>query len=416
MSELYKNYVQKDPKTGLEYFQIKSTGKRRGSFVPFSGWRKARNKAEFVGQRAHEFDEIVNFSCSEVGQLATRVSRKPIDGILYHIFGFASYVPIRQCRDCQVSNGKGCKHNLLVSALAHEREELLGDTPGEPFTFFLRRDFEIVRVENYAKYPTIETDFFPDQFDRGVQGEFAILTPREEIKFGKPRIFPSVLLDPGWADKTREELFKERGEVESEEEERGEVDTLGEDPERTLTGPILREVVPRGEDPEVPPSPGSEDDELTAINNTCSAVGPRTRSVARRTNEGQDLNKYTISAMVDEIQQNARDEGQNTMERVWSQALPPEGLENRQFEPSVLDDRGWKDLQRGQRDRWEAQPGRQGLLSGPHTEIHIQDNEMDRLKGQERELSDQYQRLMDRSLGPGAPGNSSAPRREGPSR
>ena len=164
MGENLKKFLAQDK--GVNYFQIKDSHYRRGCYIPHHGWKSHEPSSTFIDINNKQilFNEKLNFSCSEIGQLASKVFRKPKNNIYYFVFGYASYVLIkRPCTDCKEGHKK-CACELILKALQGERTQIKKklNNKNDFFEFNLARDFDVKRVSKYGRFPNIDNDKFTE--------------------------------------------------------------------------------------------------------------------------------------------------------------------------------------------------------------------------------------------------------------
>ena len=95
---------------GQTWAKVKPTTGRNGSWIPVNGYRTFNKKDRVIPQDVHtlkgeEFDELSNFSNSDVGELASTIAKDKS----YYIYGFRGYVKVtRPCLFCEKANNKNC--------------------------------------------------------------------------------------------------------------------------------------------------------------------------------------------------------------------------------------------------------------------------------------------------------------------
>ena len=135
------------------YFQIRNSLNRLGAIVPVDCWRRLPRGSVFVDPEDEEFDEVANFSCSRVGELASCLSHDKGEckdevfskHLVGHIYGITRYLPIyRPCAEC-LDQGLGllqCTHEPVIATLLEEYGELMKKERVE-YDFTLSRQFFI---------------------------------------------------------------------------------------------------------------------------------------------------------------------------------------------------------------------------------------------------------------------------------
>ena len=132
--------------------QVKDTWEKRGCYVPVGGWRKL-GKARFVAVNQQNldgeiFDSVANFSCAEIGEIASRVGDKNLPkNCVYALYGFRSVIfANRPCFYCREARTTPCDCDIAIQALRKEFEDIKSQLPSltEPFDIvILPRTFDL---------------------------------------------------------------------------------------------------------------------------------------------------------------------------------------------------------------------------------------------------------------------------------
>ena len=88
-------FFKKGTGTSGYWAEIRSSYYRRGAYVPWGAYTKPKKGSEFVSPEDKSFNERLNFSCSEIGALASDVFKETDkNGAKFYIYGYGSYLPV----------------------------------------------------------------------------------------------------------------------------------------------------------------------------------------------------------------------------------------------------------------------------------------------------------------------------------
>ena len=127
-----------------------------------NGYRTFNKKDRVIPQDVHtlkgeEFDELRNFSNSDVGELASTIAKDKS----YYIYGFRGYVKVtRPCLFCEKANNKNCACDPIYSALQAEIDDInkTAEGPLREFAIILDRKFDLRVSNSYPIHKSIHTD------------------------------------------------------------------------------------------------------------------------------------------------------------------------------------------------------------------------------------------------------------------
>ena len=193
---------------GKSWALVRNSFARRGSYVPVGGWRNfdKRDPVVPVGSttlKGSPFDELRNFSSSEIGELASPITNS--SKLEYYIYGFSKYLKVtRPCRYCENAARKNCECDLIYSTLSYEVDELekSSKNPLDPFPITLHRDFTL-RVASY--YPSRE----PIIQDRlSLENAKSLFVPASEFSFEKDSRPTDNNRLKGWLEKVKNNVIE----------------------------------------------------------------------------------------------------------------------------------------------------------------------------------------------------------------